>query len=213
MSTHRVPRFILLAAGCFAVQAQAQMDSFSLNFEEIKIEYHSTQTGSLPFALDLVHGEDGAVRLRPIGTHNLTFKRGQFFPADPLPESWLYFDMDSTRNGMAGQLAVGIDQSAGAAGGGPHVKVFDGRGGSSAGVHAGGAQVLMGDGSVRFVRDSVNVQLRGEPTALFNQPGPGEPLVAQLPTPAVGQTIRLKLVVTDNHGASTSLPVQISRPR
>lgn len=71
----------------------------------------------------------------------------------------------------------------------------------------------MGDGSVRFVRDSVNAQLRGEPTALFNQPVVGKPLEARLPTPAVGRSIRLKLVVTDNHDARTSLPVQISRPR
>lgn len=206
-------RVLLLIAMCFGANAQAQVDSFSLNFEEIKVEYHSANAGALPFALDLVHGEDGSISLRPIGAHNLTFKRGQFYLADPLPESWLFFDMDSSRQGRVGQLAIGVEQSTGSAGGGPHVKVFDGRVGSAPSVLAGGANVLMGDGSVRFIRDSVNVLLRGEPEALFNQPGPGEPLEARLPTPAVGQTIELNLVISDNLGASSTLPVRIRRHR
>jgi prepilin-type processing-associated H-X9-DG protein len=213
MPVHRFLCTLLFAAAFIGTNVQAQTDHFSLNFEEIVVDYHSARPGALPFALDLVHGEHGAIRLRPISTHNLTFKRGQFYPADPQPESWLFFDMQASRGGAVGLLAIGIDQSAGTAGGGPHVRVFDGVAGGASTVHIGGAHVLMGDGSVRFINHSVDVSLCGEPKELFNSPGPGEPLEARLPTPAVRQTIELKLTVSDNHGASMTLPVRIRRPR
>jgi prepilin-type processing-associated H-X9-DG protein len=208
-----VSRSLLFAVVCIGADAHAQADQFSLNFTEIKIEYRAARPGALPLMLDLVHGEQGQITVRSASAHDITLKRGSFFPADPLPEAWLFFDLSTDRGGT-GALTLGIDQSAGTAGsGGPQVKVFDGSGTRGASLHVGGAQVLMGDGSVRFMRDARDVRLRGEPAALFNQPGPGEALEARLPTPAVGQTIELTLIVSDDRGASMRMPVRIARPR
>lgn len=47
------------------------------------------------------------------------------------------------------------DQARSGPGGGPHVRMIDGTGSAR---HSGGTHVLMGDGSVRFVRDSLPAQ-------------------------------------------------------
>jgi hypothetical protein len=205
---------ILLATTCLASAAHAQSDSFSLNFSKIEYNYDAIRTGGLPFELELVHGEEGSVTLRPVGSHNLTLKRGLFYPADPLPQSWLGFEMAEKRGQIAGVLNIGIDQSTDQSGTGPgaepHIRILDGGNGA---VQTGSTSVLMGDGSVRFIRNSPDVRLWGAPAALFNDPGPGEPLEARLPTPAPGQTIELQLKVMDDQGASMMLPVRISRPR
>ncbi|MGQ0799639.1 MAG: H-X9-DG-CTERM domain-containing protein [Pseudomarimonas sp.] len=206
-------RTSVLAAACLAADAQAQTDQFSLNFEKIRFEYHNAHTGALPFALDLVHGDRGEVTVRSASAHDITLKRGSFFAADPLPEAWLFFDVGTVRGGP-GVLTLGMDQSAaGTAGGGPQVKVFAGSSSQGASLHVSGTQVLMGDGSVRFLRDAIDVRLSGQPSALFNQPRAGEALEARLPTPAIGQTINLLLIVSDDRGASMRLPVRITRPR
>jgi prepilin-type processing-associated H-X9-DG protein len=208
---------IVLVGSCLAGVAQAQVDNFSLNFSKIEYSYHASRTGALPFSLDLVLGEEGSVALRPIGGHNLTFKRGQFYPG-PVPQSWLGFEMAGPRDSAGlGVLDVLIDQSSDAAAGtplpGPHVKVFNGSDGGVGAVYTGGANFAFGDGSVKFIRDSIDVRLWGAPAHLFNTPGPGEPLEARLPEPAPGQTIELQLKVMDDRGASMMLPVRISRPR
>lgn len=207
MQSRMFPSLLALAAALGSTEALAQVDSFSLNFGKIEYEYRSARTGGLPFAIDLVLGEQGSVALRPNIAHNLTFKRGQFFPADPLPQAWLGFELSHMRTGRIGDLSVMLDQRGG--GGGPHVKVFNGNEASGASAHTGGVQILMSDGSVRFIRDSIDVTLRGEPASLFNQPGPGEPLEARLPTPAPGQTLMLTLRITDDRGARTQIPVRI----
>lgn len=217
MSSKRFLQSILLAAGCLAGAAHAQVDTLSLNYTKAEWTYRAAQTGALPFSLELVVGEEGSVAVLPTHGHNLSFKRGQFFPADPLPQSWLSFELDGPRGQTgAGVLDIVVDQSAdqtrAGATGGPHIKVFDASNGSTS-VRAGGANFLFGDGSVRFIRDSIDVRLWGSPAALFNNPGPGEPLEAHLPTPAPGQTIALELKIMDDRGASTMLPVKISRPR
>ncbi len=210
----RFARSILLAATCLVGAAHAQTDSFSLNFGKIEYSYDASRTGGLPFELELVHGKEGSVALLPAGSHNVELKRGVFFPADPLPQSWLSFEMVAPRGLIAGVLNIGIDQSTDQSGttvgAGPRIQIFNGSNGA---VQTGGTQVLMGDGSVRFVRNSPDVRLWGAPAALFNNPGPGEPLEAFLPTPAPGQTIELQLKVMDDQGASMMLPVRISRPR
>jgi hypothetical protein len=213
MQSTLFPRLVLLAAAFGSADALAQVDSFSLNFEKIRYEYRNSHTGGVPFALDIVVGDAGEVSLRPYSTHNLTFKRGQFYPADPLPATWLGFDLERSRGGRSGELSILIDQSDAGTGGGPQVKVFDGTRSAGASVHTGGVQVLLGDGSVRFVRDSLDVTLRGEPAAMFNRPGPGEPLEAYLPVPQSGQTLSLTLRVMDDRGARTEIPVQIQRSR
>jgi len=206
-------RTLVIAAACIGAEAQAQTDQFSLNFEKIRFEYRNAQTGALPFALDLVHGEQGEITVRSASAHDITLKRGSFFPADPLPESWLFFNVGTVRGGP-GLLTLGIDQSTSASvGGGPQVKVLSGDSAQGTALTMSGMQVLMGDGSVRFLRDDARVRLSGQPAALFNRPGTGQPLEARLPTPAVGQVIELMLIVADDRGASMRLPVRISRPR
>jgi len=206
-------RTLALAAACMAAEARAQTDQFSLNFQKVTFDYRNAQTGALPFALDLVHGEQGEITVRSASAHDITLKRGSFFAADPLPEAWLFFDVKTARGGP-GVLTLGIDQStASSIGGGPQVKVLSGDASQGTALHVGGVQVLMGDGSVRFVRDAIDVRLSGKPAELFNRPGPGEPLEARLPTPAVGQTIELVLIVADDRGTSMRLPVRIARPR
>ena len=217
MSSKRFLQSLLLAAGCLAGTAQAQVDTLTLNYTKVEWTYSAAQTGALPFALEVVMGEDGSVALLPISGHNVTLKRGQFYPTDPVPQSWLSFELAGPRGQPpAGVLDIVVDQSAdqtpAGPGGGPHIKIFDGSNGSAS-VHTGSAHVLFGDGSVRFIRDSPEVRLSGAPAALFNNPGPGQPLEAHLPTPAPGQTIELKLKIMDDRGASMMLPVKISRPR
>lgn len=192
--------------------AQAQVDTMSLNFGKVEFEYRAARTGGVPFALDLVVGEQGSADLRLGSGQSLRFRQGQFHPVEPLAQSWLGFEVGG-RMGALGQLMIGIDQSgtAASAGGGPHVRILDGSTGEVAAAHAGGAHVLMGDGSVRFITDSVETTLQGAPASLFNRPGPGEPLEARLPTPQPGQTIELLLKIWDDRGASTQMPVRISR--
>jgi hypothetical protein len=54
-------------------------------------------------------------------------------------------------------------------------------------------------------------QLVGRPAALFNTPGPGEPLVARLPAPAPGEALDLVLEVhaVPSSEAGTLIPVRI----
>lgn len=211
---HRFVRCLIAAAAAlFACHVQAQVDSLSLNFGKIDYEYRNTRTGALPFALDIVVGNEGSVALRPNAAHDFSFKRGTFHTAEALPQAWLGFDFEHRGGRRVGLLDVGIDQSASgsSAGGGPHIKIFDGTTRSGASVHTGGVQMSLGDGSVHFIRDSVDVTLRGSPAQYFNRPGPGEPLEAYLPTPAEGETIELRLSVSDDRGARTLLPVRIAR--
>lgn len=195
-----------------AGQAQAQVDTLSLNFGKIEYEYRADRAGGIPFALDLVVGENGSAELRLAAGQSLRFQHGQFHPVEPLAQSWLGFEVGG-RMGASGQLLVGIDQSGSAAGGGPQIRVIDGSNGQAASAHSGGVHVLMGDGSVRFITDSVDTTLQGAPASLFNRPGPGEPLEARLPTPQAGQTIELVLKIWDDRGASTQMPVRISAAR
>ena len=218
MSSNRFLQSILLAAGCLAGAAHAQVDSFSLSHTKVEWTYSNARTGPLPFALELVHGTEGSVALLPVRSHNVTLKRGQFYPADPLPQSWLSFELTGPRDQAVGALDMVIDQTGSETGsglgGGPHIQIFKASNGSSS-VRSGGggANVAFADGSVKFIRNSPGVRLWGAPAALFNNPGPGEPLEARLPTPAPGQTIELELKVMDDRGASMMLPVRISRPQ
>lgn len=209
MQSRLLQSLLVVAAALGSGEVMAQVDSFSLNFSKIQYEYRSARTGGLPFALEVVAGENGHVALRTDFAHNLTFKRGQFDPADPLPQAWLGFELSHLRAGRLGALGVMLDQ--GGSGGGPHVRVLDGHRMGGASVHAGGVQFALADGSVRFVRDAADVSLHGEPASLFNRPGPGEPLEARLPTPAPGQTLSLILRIRDDRGGRTELPVVIRR--
>jgi prepilin-type processing-associated H-X9-DG protein len=213
MSSIRIRCFILIAAAFAGTEASAQVDQMSFNFGEITAEYRAARTGAVPFALDFTAGESGSIAIRPFGGHGLTFKRGVFAHPDPLPEAWLYFDLQRTRTRSAGLLAVGILQGPGGTQEGPHVRVFDSPSSGGSGVHAGGANFAMADGSVRFMRDSSDVRLYGQPAELFNQPRRGEPLEARLPTPEPGQVIDLLLTIGDDRGARMDMPVRISRPR
>ena len=199
-----------VAAGV-AGHAKAQVDYFSMHFEEIKFEYANARSGPVPFRLDLVLGEDGTVDILPFRGHDLVFDAAQFHSADPQPESWLHFEMESSRPGARGLLSIGIDLFR-SRGGGPHIEVLDGSSTSGRSAHVGGAHFLLADGSVRFANDSAAVRLSGAPAALFNRPAPGEPLEATLPTPAPGQTIELNLSVWDDRGARMTMPVRIRTP-
>ncbi|MCB1636346.1 MAG: hypothetical protein KDI51_17295 [Xanthomonadales bacterium] len=208
-----VALFLIPAALLSSAPVQAQVDQITLNFGQIRYDYVAARPGALPFSLDLVVGEQGSLALNAARGQTLRFQSGQFFPVDPLAQSWLNFEL-ADRMGPLGQLSVAIDQrGSSSAGGSPHIRVFDGQTGQSAGTHAGGANFLLADGSVRLLGQSADVTLRGAPASLFNQPGPGEPLEAHLPTPAPGQTIELMLKIWDDRGASTQLPVRISGAR
>ncbi len=200
-----------LGLWALAGPAEAQVEQLSLNFSKIEFDYRPAQSGDLPLALDVVVGHQGSATLRFAPGQQLNFQQAQFHPAQPA-QAWLGFELRE-RGSAQGQLLVGVDQEIDSAGpgGGPHVKILDVNGIQS--LHSGGANVALGDGSVRFIRDSVDIHLYGAPASLFNQPGPGEPLVARLPSPAPGQTIELVLKVWDDRGASTALPVRISNPR
>ena len=191
--------------------AQAQVDTMSLNFGKIEFEYRSERTGVVPLGLDLALGEEGSLRVYTRDDHSVQMQYAQF-PAEPLPQAWLDFAVRG-RDGLAGHLLTVIDQQqadAQVGGAGPHVRVIDARDGGSA-VHTGGVNASFQDGSVRFIRDSVDVALHGAPASLFNQPRPGEALEARLPTPAPGQTIELVLKIWDDRGASSEVPVRVSR--
>lgn len=205
-------RCFLFAATCVGAHAHAQVDSFSLNFGEIRLDHQAVRPGGVPFALDIVHGENSSVSLRPIGIHHVTLKRGVIHPADPAPQSVLFFETKDARGGTAGLLTLDVDQSSGSSGS-VHFAFMDGSVRGVPSLHVGGVNVLLGDGSVRFLSNSADVRLSGEPAELFNQPGPGEPLEAILPVPAPGQTIQLTLKVMDDRGESMSMPVRIARPR
>lgn len=63
---------------------------------------------------------------------------------------------------------------------------------------------------VRFEPLTASEQLVGQPTLWCNAPGPGQPLVYNVPVPAPGTTTSVTLTVTSSASASgTLIPVKV----
>jgi hypothetical protein len=170
----------------------------------------------VPLAQDTrVQGKHSATQVTTDGLLTMTFgTQWQQHAADGVPEL-----ATLTMQAQAAVPAVG--------GGGGHIIVFDiVDSAAERAIHCGppgtGCDIIVfdivdsvaGSGAalleLRF-EAKLGELLVGRPAALFNTPGPGEPLVARLPTPALGEALDLVLEVhaVPSSEAGTLIPVRI----
>ena len=199
----------VLALWLPAHQATAQVDQFSLNFEEIKITYAAGASGELPFRPELTLGADGSghALLRTHKATDITLKRGTFYPADVLAQTTLELALDPADFSWVGSGSLLLDSAHTHGGGGGHVKVFSGS--TDQRQPTDNIEVFV----PRVGRDSAvelrftpvrGAQLSGEPAAAFNRPRRGEALVANFPAPPADTGIKVYVDVVYNHSAQSA---------
>jgi hypothetical protein len=182
----------------------------------------------VPLAPDTrVQGKHSATQLTADGLLTMTFgTRWQQHAADGVLElGTLTVQAQSARpagGGGGGNIIVFdiVDSVADSAAALPEQETLTGQAQSAGPAGGGGGGDIIVFDIVDSVADSdaavlelrfearPGEQLVGRPAALFNTPGPGEPLVARLPTPAPGETLDLVLEVHTSE-AGTLIPVKI----
>jgi hypothetical protein len=192
---------LMLAAGA----AEAQVASMTLQWSQMAVT-HETVAGQPVAGVFEVDRFADAVQgtFRPFRAGDITLKRGQFYPADPLPQTLLLFDIveRTGRQAMLGSLAVSaLHGGEGAEG---HVRVAEGlRGGGPRTVVFGGATAGPPAPLELVVQPVAGAQLGGEPAALFNRPARGEALVARIPPPAADSGVKVFIDVVYNAADAT----------
>ncbi len=203
----------LWLAACFAALPVFATEQLSVNFTQITFTNVESSDQALPYDLVFTLNADGSVDgvLRPPRATDITLKRGVFYPA-PMPQTTLELTYEDRAPSGGGYGILLIDTSHSAAGGGGHVRVFDGVSAQQTASHNVGFRVDsvdLGDGLELRVTASASAQLSGSPSALFNRPAPGQPLVARIPIPARGATATLTLRIDDGTQGGTLIPIKI----
>jgi hypothetical protein len=209
-----------------AVEAQVPIHRMSLNFTQIQIEY-TPKRDAVPFGIDLTLHADGLLSgqlSRLWKATDVTLKRGIVGQVG-----------EDARVVLTGTVAVDAPGGGAALG----RLVVDLSGALSDASRAGDAVTfalppwtkpaadeaddlgalmtfVMPDGAAELAQFHLRFEARpgeqlvGRPAALFNTPGPGEPLIARLPQLAPGEALDLVLVITNTGGSGgTLIPIRV----
>lgn len=196
-----------LLTASLSAHASVPLEQFSMNYEEVKVEYRPEPGSFLPFGFEVTVETTGQARtvLRPIRVHNVTLKRG-VIASDALPaftELALGVQGGTVIEPVAGTLTFVV----------PH---GDPGSGTRAEISKVGTGTLVLSGSnidagatfeLRF-QPRPGTLLRGEPASWF-RPGDRGELIATIRVPEPGKTLRAALRVTDGRSWLV-LPVSVA---
>jgi hypothetical protein len=197
---------------CALAQAHP-IESFELNFENIRFDYAPAADGRIPFGIDVTIQSDGvvdAVFPGMIKHSNVTLKRGVVGASSPGAATILDFSFEQSLPQFQVLGRLGIEIRGGAE---IDLVIQD----ASRQSHVADADVLalhmdgedFGDRIVLEFQAGPNTRLTGMPAAVFGPPSTGKTLSAVLLAPTAGREIEMVLDVRDQLGSGIQVPIRI----
>jgi hypothetical protein len=197
---------------CALAQA-GPIESYSLNFENIRFDYAPAKDERIPFGIDLTIQADGSVDAVFPGTikhSDVTLKRGVVGASAPGTATFLDFSIEQSlpqfqvlgRLGIETRGSAGIDLDIQDASRLSYVADAD-----ALVMHMSGED--FGDRIVLVFQAGPDTRLTGIPAAVFGPPGTGKTLSAVLLAPPAGREIEMVLEVRDQLGSGIQVPIRI----
>jgi hypothetical protein len=189
------------------------IESYSLNFENIRFEYAPAMDDRIPFGIDVTIRANGSVEAVFPGTikhSDITLKRGVVGASTPGAATYLDFSFEQSlpqfrvlgRLGLQTRGSAGIDLDIQDASRLSHARDAD-----ALVMHMDAAD--FGDRVVLEFEAGPNTRLSGSPAAVFSSSGTGKTLSAILLAPPAGDEIEMVLEVRDQLGSAIQVPIRI----